>query len=58
MTDGKISAAKLQACIPYSCPQGNFLQLPFPASIFEIDLDNTAGSSFLSIPGQELNAPP
>jgi hypothetical protein len=57
MNDGKITAAKLQACMPYSCPRGNFLQLPFPASIFEINLDNTAGTSFLSVPGQEQNAP-
>jgi len=58
MTDGKLTAAKLQACVRYNCPQGNFLQLPFPASIFEIDLDNTDGTAFLSVPGQELNAPP
>jgi hypothetical protein len=57
MNDGKITASKLQACIPYSCPQGKFLQLPFPASIFETVLDNTAGTSFLSLPGQEHNAP-
>ena len=58
MNDGKITAAKLQACVPYSCPRGNFFQLPFPASIFEITMDNTSGTSFLSVPGQEHNAPP
>jgi|GEM_PF-5071851 len=58
MNEGKlITAEKLQACMPYSCPRGNFLQLPFPASIFEINLDNTAGSDFLSVPGREQNAP-
>jgi len=54
---GKITAAKLQACVPYTCPRGNFLQLPF-TSIFEIVLDNTAGTDFLEVPGQEQNAPP
>jgi hypothetical protein len=57
MNDGKITAAKLQACVPYTCPRGNFFQLPF-TSIFEIAIDNTAGTSFLSVPGQEQNAPP
>jgi hypothetical protein len=57
MNDGKITAAKLQACVPFTCPRGNFLQLPF-TSIFEITLDNTEGSDFLSVPGQEQNAPP
>jgi hypothetical protein len=56
MNDGKITAAKLQACMPYVCPRGTFLQLPF-TSTFEINLDNTAGSSFLDVPGQEQNAP-
>jgi hypothetical protein len=58
MNDGKITAAKLQACVRYNCPRGNFFQLPFPASIFEITMDNTSGTSFLSVPGQEHNAPP
>ena len=57
MTDGKITPAKLQACMPYACPRGNFLQLPF-TSIFETTLDNTDGTEFLSLPGQEQNAPP
>ena len=57
MNDGKITAAKLQACVPYSCSRGNFLQLPFPASIFEVNLDNTSGTEVLSVPGQEHNAP-
>jgi hypothetical protein len=57
MNDGKITAAKLQACVPYTCPRGNFLQLPF-TSIFEIAMDNTLGTEFLSVPGQEQNAPP
>ena len=57
MNDGKITAAKPQACVPYSCSRGNFLQLPFPASIFEVNLDNTSGTEFLSVPGQEHNAP-
>ena len=57
MNDGKITAAKPQACVPYSCSRGNFLQLPFPASIFEVNLDNTSGTELLSVPGQEHNAP-
>ncbi len=54
---GKLTPAKLAACQPYRNARGNFLQLPF-VSKFEIQLDNTAGTSFLSIPGQEQNAPP
>jgi hypothetical protein len=55
--NGKLTAAKLQACVPYTCSRGNFLQLPF-TSDFSIGFDNTAGVAFLSVPGQELNAPP
>jgi hypothetical protein len=57
MSNGKITAEKLQACMPYTCARGSFLQLPF-TSIFEIVMDNTAGADFLSVPGQEQNAPP
>ncbi len=57
MNDGKLTPAKLQACMPYTCPQGKFLQLPL-ISTFEIVLNNVGNSTFLSIPGQELNAPP
>lgn len=56
MNDRKITAAKLQACMPYACPQGNFLQLPF-CSVFETQLSNVDGTAFLSVPGAEQNAP-
>lgn len=53
---GKITAEKLQACMPYTCSRGTFLQLPF-FSTFEVNLDNTSGTDFLNVPGQEQNAP-
>lgn len=56
MNDGKITAAKLQACAPYACPRGNFLQLPF-TSVYETQLNNADGTAFLSVPGAEQNAP-
>jgi hypothetical protein len=61
MNDGKITPAKLQACVPYECSRGRFFQLPF-ISIFETVLDNTVasgfGTGFLFVPGNEQGAPP
>jgi len=54
--NGKLTASKLQACIPYRCEAGNFLQLPFTSN-FSTVLDNTDGTAFLESPGHEQNAP-
>lgn len=56
MNNAKITADKLRACIPYECARGKYLQLPF-TSIYETQLDNTGGSSFLFVPGNEQAAP-
>lgn len=53
----QIPASKLKACVPYNCPRGNFLQLPHVLD-FSITLNNVGNSTFLDVPGQEVNAPP
>lgn len=59
-TPGKLDAKKLSACVPYECPQGRFLQLPF-CSVYETQIDNTKGSGFgngfMFVPGNEQGAP-
>lgn len=57
MNPGKLTPEKLSVCQPYRTARGNWLQLPF-ISKFEIQLNNVGGTSFLSVPGQEQNAPP
>jgi hypothetical protein len=61
MNDGKITSAKLQACIPYECSKGKYFQLPF-TSIFETQIDNTVASGFglgfMFVPGNEQGTPP
>lgn len=60
-SNGKMTPAKLQACIPYECSKGKYLQIPF-TSVYETQLDNTVasgfGTSFLFVPGNEQGTPP
>lgn len=51
MNDGKLTAAKLRACVPYECDQGKFLQLPC-TSVFQFTIVNGTGAYF-SVPGLE-----
>jgi len=61
VNDGKLTPAKLRACIPYECSKGKYLQLPF-CSIYETQLDNRIasgfGTGFLFVPGNEQGTPP
>jgi len=54
---GKLTADKLQACVPYSCPQGNFFQLPHTL-FFEYQIQNSGGAGYLDVPGLEQATPP
>lgn len=54
--DGTMTADKLRACCPYEDEHGKFLQLPGNL-VFEHTLDNSAGTTYLSVPGLELGTP-
>lgn len=56
MTNGKLTAAKLRACVPYVCDQGRFLQLP-TIPFFQFQITNGTGA-YLSVPGLEQGFPP
>jgi hypothetical protein len=52
----KITPALLQACKPYICDQGKFLQLP-DIQYFQYTITNGTGA-YLSVPGLEQGFPP
>jgi hypothetical protein len=55
VNDGKITAAKLSACMPYVCDRGEFLQLP-SIEYFQYTITNDTGA-YLSVPGLEHGFP-